>query len=57
MYVPELRMVILRPIGHIAAWLVWHSTGKSLLSDLESPEPPTLEARRLFVNDNRYIAP
>ncbi len=40
MYVPELRMVILRPIGHIAAWLVWHSTGKSLLSDLESPEPP-----------------
>ena len=36
MYVPELRMVILRPIGHIAAWLVWHSTGKSLLSDLDA---------------------
>jgi hypothetical protein len=27
----------LRPVGHIAAWLVWHSTGVSLLADLEPP--------------------
>ena len=33
-------MVILRPIGHIAAWLVWHSTGRSILRDLDAPEPP-----------------
>jgi hypothetical protein len=30
----------LRPISHFAAWLVWHSTHVSLLSDLESPAPP-----------------
>jgi hypothetical protein len=23
----------LRPIGHLAAWIVWHSTGVSLLRD------------------------
>jgi len=34
------RMVLFRPIGHLAAWLVWHSTGKSLLRDLDSPAPP-----------------
>ena len=27
----------LRPVGHIAAWLVWHSTGISLLADLDAP--------------------
>ena len=27
----------LRPVGHIAAWLVWHSTGISLLADLDDP--------------------
>ena len=27
----------LRPVGHIAAWLVWHSTGISLLADLDGP--------------------
>jgi hypothetical protein len=27
----------LRPVSHIAAWLVWHSTGVSLLADLEAP--------------------
>jgi hypothetical protein len=27
----------LRPVSHIAAWLVWHSTGISLLADLEAP--------------------
>ena len=27
----------LRPVGHIAAWLVWHSTGISLLADLDEP--------------------
>jgi hypothetical protein len=30
----------LRPFGHIAAWLVWHSMRVSLLEDLERPEPP-----------------
>ena len=30
----------LRPIGHIAAWLVWHSTRVSLLRDLDEPQPP-----------------
>jgi hypothetical protein len=33
-------MALFRPISHIAAWIVWHSTGVSLLSDLESPQPP-----------------
>ncbi len=27
----------LRPIGHIAAWLMWHCTRVSLLEDLEQP--------------------
>jgi hypothetical protein len=30
----------LRPFGHIAAWLVWHSMRVSLLGDLERPQPP-----------------
>jgi hypothetical protein len=30
----------LRPIGHLAAWLVWRSTRVSLLDDLERPRPP-----------------
>jgi len=29
-----------RPIGHIAAWIVWHATRVSLLADLERPQPP-----------------
>ena len=33
-------MVIFRPIGHLAAWLVWHSTGVSLYEDLDAPRPP-----------------
>jgi len=33
-------VVILRPIGHLAAWLVWHSTGVSMLDDLDAPAPP-----------------
>jgi hypothetical protein len=33
-------MTLLRPISHIAAWLVWHSTGVSLLGDLEPPRQP-----------------
>jgi hypothetical protein len=32
----------LRPIGHLAAWLVWHTTRVSLLDDLEQPRPPHL---------------
>ena len=39
MYGPA-RMVLIRPIGHLAAWLVWHSTGKSILRDLDAPAPP-----------------
>ena len=31
----------LRPFGHIAAWIVWHSMRVSLLGDLERPQPPT----------------
>jgi len=30
----------LRPIGHLAAWLVWHAARVSLLDDLEQPRPP-----------------
>jgi hypothetical protein len=30
----------LRPIGHLAAWLVWQSMRVSLLADLERPDPP-----------------
>jgi len=30
----------LRPIGHLAAWIVWHSMRVSLLADLERPRPP-----------------
>jgi hypothetical protein len=30
----------LRPITHLAAWLVWKSMKVSLLDDLESPRPP-----------------
>jgi len=33
-------MVIFRPFGHIAAWIVWRSTGVSILRDLDSPRPP-----------------
>ena len=30
----------LRPLGHLAAWIVWHATRVSLLDDLERPSPP-----------------
>jgi len=30
----------LRPIGHLAAWLVWQSSRISLLGELDSPRPP-----------------
>jgi hypothetical protein len=36
-------MVLFRPIGHLAAWIVWHSTRVSLLEDLEAPSPPRHE--------------
>jgi hypothetical protein len=36
----------LRPISHVAAWIVWHSTHVSLLSDLEAPAPPHDAARK-----------
>jgi hypothetical protein len=31
---------VLRPVNHLAVWLVWHSTGVSLLDDLEPPRRP-----------------
>jgi hypothetical protein len=31
----------LKPIEHIAAWLVWHATRVSLLDDLDAPQPPS----------------
>jgi hypothetical protein len=30
----------IRPITHLAAWLVWHSMRVSLLEDLDTPRPP-----------------
>lgn len=30
----------LRATGHLAAWLVWHSSRVSLLDDLAEPQPP-----------------
>src|SRR3954449_9205855 len=36
----------LRPISHVAAWLVWHSTHVSLLEDLEAPAPPHEAAQK-----------
>jgi len=34
----------LRPIGHIAAWIVWKSMKVSILDDLDSPRPPHADA-------------
>jgi hypothetical protein len=31
----------LKPIRHIAAWLVWKSARVSLLDDLDAPQPPS----------------
>jgi hypothetical protein len=30
----------LRPLSHLAAWIVWHAARVSLLEDLDSPSPP-----------------
>ena len=35
--------IALRATSHVAAWIVWHATGVSLLDDLDSPCPPTSE--------------
>ena len=40
---PEMIDIALRATGHVAAWLIWHSTGVSVLEDLESPRPPEPE--------------
>jgi hypothetical protein len=32
--------IALRPISHVAAWILWHSMKVSLLHDLDSPAPP-----------------
>ena len=29
-----------RATSHVAAWIVWHSLGVSLLDDLDAPRPP-----------------
>jgi hypothetical protein len=36
----SLATTALRPVGHLTAWLVWHSIRVSLLDDLDSPRPP-----------------
>jgi hypothetical protein len=33
--------IVLRPIGHLAAWIAWHAMRVSLLEDLDRPRPPT----------------
>jgi hypothetical protein len=33
----------LRATSHVATWLIWHSTGVSLLADLDTPRPPQPE--------------
>ena len=30
--------------SHVAALIVWHSMGVSILSDLDVPRPPSLDA-------------
>jgi hypothetical protein len=30
----------LKATGHLAAWIVWHSTRNSLLPDLDASQPP-----------------
>jgi hypothetical protein len=32
--------IVLRPIGHLAAWIAWHTMRVSLLEDLDRPRPP-----------------
>ncbi|MEA2472843.1 MAG: hypothetical protein QOE06_758 [Thermoleophilaceae bacterium] len=32
-----------RATSHVAAWIVWHSLGVSILGDLDAPRPPTAE--------------
>jgi hypothetical protein len=33
----------LKPLGHLAAWLLWHTSRISVLEDLDSPRPPASE--------------
>ena len=35
--------IALRATSHVAAWIVWHATGVSLLEDLAAPHPPGLD--------------
>ncbi len=32
-----------RATSHVAAWIVWHSLGVSLLDDLDAPRPPAAD--------------
>ncbi len=32
--------IAFRATSHVAAWIVWHSIGVSLLDDLDAPRPP-----------------
>jgi hypothetical protein len=35
--------IAFKATGHVAAWIVWHSLGVSLLDDLDAPQPPAAE--------------
>jgi hypothetical protein len=35
--------IALRATSHVAAWIVWHATGVSLLDDLDTPRPPVAD--------------
>jgi hypothetical protein len=35
--------IAFKATGHVAAWIVWHSLGVSLLDDLDAPQPPAGE--------------
>ena len=32
--------IAFKATSHVAAWIVWHSLGVSLLDDLDAPQPP-----------------
>ena len=33
--------IAFRATSHVAAWIVWHSVGVSLLGELDAPRPPS----------------
>ena len=36
--------IAFKATSHVAAWIVWHSLGVSLLDDLDAPRPPAGES-------------